>query len=84
MCDVVVKIPKEILYDTKMSIAEANSFAREMLALGYYTKKKVSLSYCAQIAGMSKQSFIEFLGQNGVSIFRFDSEDELLRDVHNA
>ena len=36
------------------------------------------------IADMSKGDFIRFLGENGVSIFQFDSKEELLEDVKKA
>ena len=84
MCDVSVKIPEEVMFDTKMNSDETMDFIRKMAAIGYYTKMKVSTSYCARIAGMNESDFIEFLGQNGIGIFRFDSDDELLRDVKNA
>ena len=84
MCSIAIKIPDEVLYDTKMSDEETGEFVRQMTALGYYTRRKVSIGYCAQIAGMTEGEFISFLGQNKVSIFRFDSENELLRDIENA
>ena len=34
--------------------------------------------------GMSEEEFILFLGKNQISIFRFDDENELLRDIENA
>ena len=84
MCTVQVEIPNEVLYDTHMNQKEALAFARQMVALGYYTRNNVSLGYCAQIAGMSEGEFILFLGKNQISIFRFDDENELLRDIENA
>ncbi len=84
MCSIAVKIPDEVLYDTKMSDAEAVEFASQMTALGLYTKRKVSIGYCAQIAGMTEPEFVSFLGRNNISIFRFDSEEELLKDIQNA
>ena len=36
------------------------------------------------IADMSKEAFIRYLGANGVSIFQFDSKEELLEDVKKA
>lgn len=84
MCSIAVKIPNEVLYDTKMSDAEAVKFASQMTALGLYTRRKVSIGYCAQIAGMTEPEFVYFLGQNNISIFRFDSEEELLKDIENA
>ena len=38
----------------------------------------------AQQAGMTEEEFILFLGKNHIDIFRFDSEDDLLRDIKNA
>ena len=55
-----------------------------MTALGLYIRRKVSIGYCAQIAGMTESKFVSFLGQNNISIFRFDAQEELLKDVENA
>ena len=55
-----------------------------MVALGYYTQNKISIGYCAEIAGMTEEEFILFLGQNKVDIYTFDSDEELLKDVQNA
>ena len=38
MYQVQVNIPSEVLYDTHMKNEEATAFARQMVALGYYTK----------------------------------------------
>ncbi len=84
MCQIAFSIPNEVLFDTKMSDKEALDFAKKAVALQYYTQKGVSLGYCAQIAGMPKGGFIRFLGENGISIFQFDSEEELAEDVKNA
>lgn len=45
MCSVAVKIPDEVLYDTKM--AEANAFAKRATALMLYTQNHISIGYCA-------------------------------------
>lgn len=84
MCDTAVKIPEEVLYDTKMNQKETNAFVRKYAALAYYLQKKVSIGYCAEIAGMTESEFIDFLGDNKVSIFRFNDESELDRDIANA
>lgn len=44
-----------------MSREEANQFARRAVALGYYTQSGVSIGYCAQIAGMTEEEFLEEL-----------------------
>ena len=84
MSRIEFEIPDEVLYSTKMTNADAQSYARRTVALSYYTKHGVSLGYCAQIADMDKESFIRFLGENGVSIFHFDDEAEFLEELKNA
>ena len=84
MCQIAFSIPNEVLYDTKMNDAETVDFARKAVALRYYTKAGVSLGYCAQIANMKKRDFIRFLGENDISIFQFNSEEELIEDINNA
>lgn len=47
-------------------------------------KNNVSMGYCASIAEMCKEDFINFLSENGVSIFIFESEDEFIEEMNNA
>lgn len=56
-----VNIPNEVLYDTHMSPSDATAFARQMVALGYYTAKQRVNTILRKIAGMSKEDFILFL-----------------------
>lgn len=84
MCEVAVAIPNEVLYDTKMSKHDAVVFAKRAVALCYYTQNKVSLGYCAQIAGMTKEAFIRYLGENGISIFQYDDKQEFIEEINNA
>ena len=84
MCQIAIDIPNEVLFDTKMNKEEANRFARRAVALGYYTQSGVSIGYCAQIAGMTEEEFIKYLGKNNVSIFHFDNKEEFLEELANA
>lgn len=84
MCQLAINIPDAVLYDTHMSKEEACDFARKAVALGYYTQSGVSIGYCAQIAGMSEEDFIKYLGKNHVSIFHFDDEEEFLEEMNHA
>ena len=61
MCSIAIKIPDEVLYDTKMTKDEANAFAKKATALMLYLKNHISIGYCAQIAGMSEEDFIKYL-----------------------
>lgn len=84
MCTVAVNIPEGVLFDMRMSEREAASFAQRMTALGLYRVGGVSLGYCADIAGMPKEDFVGFLGENGVSVFRFEDEAEFAEELANA
>jgi len=84
MCQIALNIPNEVLFDTRMNAEEANSFARKAVALCYYVQNGVSLGYCAEIAGMSKERFIRYLGENNISIFHYDDEAEFLEELKNA
>ncbi len=84
MCQVAVRIPDAVLYDTHMSEWQAEDFARKTIAVEYYRTKHISLGYCAEIAGMDKESFIKYLGSCGVSIFSFDGKDEFQEEMNNA
>lgn len=83
MCQIAVNIPDEVLYDTKMNVEDANRFVKKVVALGYYTQRGVSIGYCAQIAGMSEEDFIRYLGQNHISVFRFDNKEEFTEEMDN-
>lgn len=84
MCQVAVNIPEAVLYDTRMSQEEACRFAKRAVALGYYAQSGVSIGYCAQIAEMTEEEFIKYLGENRISIFQFDNKDEFLEELGNA
>ena len=84
MCQIAFSIPDEVLFETKMSREQANQFARQALALRYYTQSGVSLGYCSQIAGMTEEEFIKYLGQNQISVFQFDTEEEFLEELEHA
>lgn len=84
VCHVIIDVPNEVMYDTHMNSEDVAAFAKKMLALGYYTINNVSIGYCAEIAGMTEEEFILFLGENQIDLFRFDNQEELLKDVSNA
>ena len=84
MCQIAVSIPDEVLYDTKMSLEQANQFARQAVALAYYTQSSVSIGYCFRIAGMTEEDFIKYFGENHISIFRFDNVEEFLEELNNS
>ena len=54
-----------------------------MLASKLYETEVLSLGQAANVAGLSKRTFIENMGQYGVSLFPV-SVDELRQDIANA
>lgn len=54
-----------------------------LLASQLYKKGKLSLGQAAELAGLSKRTFTELLGNYNVSIFNFPAED-LIKDLGNA
>lgn len=54
-----------------------------MVAAKLYEQAKISLGQAAEIAGLSKRTFIELLGNYNVSVFNYPPTD-LLTDVANA
>lgn len=84
MCVVSINVPEEILLDLHEDRIGFTSYLQKMLALDLYKNKKVSLGYCANVAGMTKEEFVQYLGMNGISIFAFSSEEDFLEELANA
>ncbi len=54
-----------------------------ILASRLYESGKLSAGQAAEVAGLSKRTFIELLGRYGVSVFSQSAED-LQNDIENA
>ena len=54
-----------------------------LLAARLYERGQLSLGQAAELAGYSKRTFMELLGDYGVAVFDL-TEEELLNDVQNA
>lgn len=57
--------------------------AKMLLASRLYEKGKLSLGQAAELAGLSKRTFMEILSDYSVSIFNYPIS-ELENDVNNA
>lgn len=60
-----------------------NSQLAMLVASQLYEQGKLSLGQAAEVAGLTKRTFAELLGNYNVSIFNFPASD-LSRDVTNA
>jgi predicted HTH domain antitoxin len=54
-----------------------------LVASQLYKHSKLSLGQAAEVAGLTKRTFAELLGDYNVSIFNFPASD-LSKDVENA
>jgi predicted HTH domain antitoxin len=59
------------------------SDSRKLLALKYFQAKFLSLGKAAELAGMSRTDFIEYLSDSGIPIIDYD-EDEMNRELATA
>jgi predicted HTH domain antitoxin len=75
MKTLMLNIPDSIELDEK----ETKTF----LAAKLYEKGSLSLGQAADLAGYSKRTFMELLGNYNVSIFNL-SEEDLEKDIKNA
>lgn len=75
MKTLVLNIPDTVDFDDKEALMA--------IASRLYEKGKLSLGQAAELAGLSKELFMEILSNYGVSVFNYPSSD-LDRDVENA
>jgi len=54
--------------------------SRKLLALKCFKEKILSLGQSAELSGLSKWDFIEFLGENDVPVVNYD-QDEIKREL---
>ncbi|MFY0654695.1 MAG: UPF0175 family protein [Cyclobacteriaceae bacterium] len=75
MQQVVLNIPDSIVLEEKE--------VKIMVASKLYEQGKLSLGQAADMAGLSKRTFAELLGNYDVSLFNYPASD-LSSDVKNA
>ena len=82
-----ISIPDSIVLSTRQSVKQFESEAKKAIALKFYTDEKLSLGQAAELSGLSKFEFMKFLGENKISIFRFEDENicaALQNDIYKA
>lgn len=78
-----IDVPKEILLSLKETPAELSREIRMAAAAKFYEWGRLSSGRAAELAGMSRVSFLQSLARYGVAIFDL-TESELEEDVRNA
>ena len=80
---VVLEIPEEILVSLKESSHEFSKDILILAAVKLYELGKLSSGRAAQLAGVSRISFLQSLSRYNVPIFDL-TEEELKQDIANA
>ncbi len=82
----IIDLPEELYLSlsasglTKERIA---SESRKLLALKYFKEKVLSLGRAAELSGLSKWDFIEYISENDVPVVDYD-QDEISREIKTA
>lgn len=82
----VIDLPEQLYLSlsasglTKEKIANES---RKLLALKYFKEKVLSLGRAAELSGLSKWDFIEYLSDNDVPVVDYD-QDEIAREFETA
>jgi predicted HTH domain antitoxin len=78
-----LEVPEEILVSLKESSQEFSKDLLMLAAVKLYELGKLSSGRAAQLAGISRVSFLQSLSRYNVSIFDL-TEEELRQDLANA
>ena len=79
-----VEFPEEILVSLKTSEDELIKEMKLALAVKYFKEKKLSIGQAAELAEMPEEDFMRYLGEEEISIFRYDDFEELEEEIENA
>ena len=76
-----IKIPFGVLINLHKSVSEAVEDIKQQAAIRYYKKRILSLGKAAELAGMNRLEFIDYLRFNNEIIFEYS--DEELDEINN-
>lgn len=82
----VIDLPEELYLSLSVSGLTKEKIAsesRKLLALKCFREKVLSLGRSAELSGLSKWDFIDYLNENDVPVLDYD-EDELAREFKTA
>ena len=82
----VIDLPEELYLSLSVSGLTKDRIAsesRKLLALKCFKDKILSLGRSAELSGLSKWAFIDYLNENEVALLDYD-EDELAREFRTA
>lgn len=73
--EVKMRVPHEVLLSLHKSFNEAGDDIRRQAAIRYYKKRVLSLGKAADLAGMTRFEFIDYLRFNDEPIFQYTDEE---------
>jgi predicted HTH domain antitoxin len=75
-----VPISEEVLFILKKDEKSLQKEITSILALQFFKEKRLSLGKSAELAGMTKNEFIEYLGKHEVDVYQY-ADEELAKEV---
>ncbi|MCK4761206.1 MAG: UPF0175 family protein [Candidatus Aminicenantes bacterium] len=81
---VSIEYPAELLVSLKYKRDEFADEIKRVSVIKWYELGKVSSSLAAKILKIDRVEFLELLGKYKVSVFPYESKEELLEDAANA
>ncbi len=69
------EIPKELLASLNTGVQNLTRELRILGATSYFQEKKLSLGKAAELAGIPRLEFMDFLFQKGIVVFDYDEEE---------
>lgn len=79
-----ISLPGEILLTLRESDKELALNMKRWTALKLFEKKRLSIGQCSELAEMSEEEFVKFLGANKLTVFPYDNCEEIREDLNNA
>lgn len=79
-----ISVPSEILLTLRKNDKQLALDMKRYTAIKFYQDKRLSVGQCAELAEMTEEDFIKFLGENRISIFDFSNQSSLKEDLKNA
>ena len=79
-----IELPEEILLSLHVDENEIIQEMKRTLAVKYFKERKLSIGQSAELAEMTEEDFVKYLGSQNISIFNIDNLDELKKDLGNA
>ena len=82
--NLTLTVPSEIFLVLRETENQFIDNMKKSTALFLFQNKKLSIGQCAELANMTEEDFIYFLGDNKVSIFDYLDESILREELANA